>query len=224
MANEVSTNEVSKKSCCWSVTINNPTADDFQQWSVLSGLHWVRSVTGQVEKGENGTPHIQGMVNTLSVRFSQVKKALPRAHIEAARSPTALAQYVVKEDTRVSSLPTVKVASQREVQEALLDEVLYYGHIRYEWNGCLFLEFLEEYPGRFLADWEYWVDRAVNRLVREGYYGVEFVMANPQVRTAFRKYFVSIMYRTYNERQARIHQASPSPPAPIQEEGSPELS
>lgn len=194
--------DASKKSCCWSITINNPTADDFQQWNMLSGNRWVREVIGQVEKGENGTPHIQGMLKTLSVRFSQVKGALPRAHIEPAKNPTALARYVAKEDTRVSSIPTIKVATQKEVQEALLEEVLFYGHTKYEWNGCYFMDFLESHPLQFARDWETWLDRAVNRLIREGYYGVEFVVANPQVRMAFKKYFVSILYRTYNAREA----------------------
>lgn len=200
--------EASTKSCCWSVTINNPTAEDFQQWEALKGLHWVRERTGQLEKGENGTPHIQGMVKTLSVRFAQLKKALPRAHIEKARSETALAKYVAKADTRVSSLPTIKIATQAEVQTTLLDEILKYGHTIYDWNGCYFLEFLETHT-IMEHDWEYWLDRAVNRLIREGYFGVEFIVSNPQIRTAFKKYFRSILYRTYAASQEATTPASP---------------
>lgn len=189
-----------QKSCCWSVTINNPTPDDFQQWESLKSAHWVREVSGQIEKGDQEqTPHLQGMVRTLSVRFSQVKKALPRAHIEAARSPGALARYVAKEDTRVAALPTVRVATQADVQRALLKEIRENPNFdKYEWNGYYFLDFLATKGWKIEKDWEYWTDRAVNRLIREGYYGVEFVMSNPQVRTAFKKYFVAILYRTYN--------------------------
>lgn len=188
------------KGVCWSITINNPTADDFHQWESLKDQKWVRSVEGQIEKGDNETPHIQGMLRTQSVRFSQIKKALPRAHIEKARSEAALAKYVAKEETRVSTIPKTKVASQSDVQQALLDEVLLYGHQFFDWNGCYFLDFLNTKGHLLQAEWENWTDRAVNRLIREGYYGVEFVMANPQVRAAFRKYFVAILYRTYNAR------------------------
>lgn len=188
------------KGVCWSITINNPTTDDFQQWESLKGQHWVRSVEGQLEKGEEGTPHLQGMIRTLSVRFAQVKKALPRAHIEKARNEVALAKYVAKEETRVSAIPKAKVANQMDVQTALLDEVLLHGHKFFDWNGAYFLEFLDKHGHTMATDWEIWVDRAVNRLIREGYYGVEFVMANPQVRVAFKKYFVAILYRTYNAR------------------------
>jgi len=45
------------------------------------------------------------MVKTPQVRFSAVKKAFPRAHIEVARNPAALATYVSKEETRVGQLP-----------------------------------------------------------------------------------------------------------------------
>lgn len=212
-----------EKGCCWSVTINNPTAEDFQQWDALKGLHWVREVMGQIEKGENGTPHIQGCVKTLSVRFAQVKKALPRAHIEKAKSPAALVKYVAKQETRLAALPTTKIATQVDVQKALLEEVLLYGHTRYEWPGTYFLEFLETHT-IIDRDWEYWVDRAVNRLIREGYYGVEFVMANPQIRQAFKKYFRAILYRTYNARsQEAVSQAQgTSQEARIQEADGPD--
>lgn len=61
-------------------------------------------VDGQLEKGENGTPHYQLILKTPQVRFSAVKKAFPRAHIEVARNVQALEQYVKKDETRVSAL------------------------------------------------------------------------------------------------------------------------
>ena len=81
-------------------------------------LHWVKEVTGQLEKGEEGTLHIQGMVRTQSVRFAALKKALPRAHIEIARCPAALAKYVSKVETRIAPLALIRTANQNDVQIA----------------------------------------------------------------------------------------------------------
>lgn len=195
---------MSDKSCCWSITINNPTAEDFQQWETLKGLSWVRSVQGQIEKGEQEeTPHLQGMVKTLSVRFSQVKKALPRAHIEKARNEVALAKYVAKEETRVSTLPKVKVATQIEVQQYCLTVTLSrcYNWLKIEDPSSIEdVELLSRCETQIRENWENILDDAVNTLILQGYYGVEFVVSNPQVRTAFKKYLPAIMYRTLNDR------------------------
>ena len=45
------------------------------------------------------------MLKTPHIRFSAIKKQFPRAHIEIARNPIALQQYVVKTETRVGELP-----------------------------------------------------------------------------------------------------------------------
>lgn len=199
---------MSDKSCCWSITINNPTAEDFQQWESLKGQPWVRSVSGQIEKGEQEeTPHLQGMVKTLSVRFSQVKKALSRAHIEKARNEAALAKYVAKEETRVSTLPKVKVATQIEVQQYCLTVTLSWC---YHWleiedpSSIEDTELLSRCETQIRENWENILDDAVNSLILQGYYGVEFVVSNPQVRTAFKKYLPAIMYRTLNDRNKAI--------------------
>lgn len=203
-----------EKSCCWSITINNPTPDDFQQWESLKDQPWVRSVSGQIEKGENETPHIQGMVNSLSVRFSQIKKALPRAHIEAAKNPKALAKYVAKEDTRVSTIPTAKVATQADVQKRILKLTLerylelghenvkdkFYGWLKnIKYSKLLRTEHVVQSP-------DYWIDTAVSELIEEGFYGIEFVMSNPQVRSAFKNYFAAIIIRQYAASQDQAAQ------------------
>lgn len=191
----------SEKCCNWSITINNPTDDDNRQWACLKDYPWVKEVQGQLEKGKDGTLHIQGMIKTQSVRFAQVKKALPRAHIEPAKNVNALRQYVNKTETRVAAIAPVKVATQSDVQRVLLESIMLTGFRHYEWTGdpinC-FNEFLAEKELQIKNDWEIWTDAAVSKLIREGYYGVEFVMSNPQVRTAFRKYLPDILYRTYN--------------------------
>lgn len=210
----MTTSEASTKGCCWSVTINNPTGEDFQNWETLRTLHWVREVVGQVEKGENGTPHIQGMVKTVSVRFAQVKKALPRAHIEKARSETALTKYVQKEETRVAQLPQVKVATLPDVQTMCLTVALMFC---YQQDSSLDpldtneLDLIQRYEYAISNNWELILDRAVRALIYQGYYGVEFVVSNPQVRTAFRKYLPAILYRTYNATRQEATQATQAP-------------
>jgi len=87
----------------WSITINNPTSADEEDIARARQKGW--KVDGQLEKGENGTPHYQLLVTTGQVRFSAVKKAFSRAHIEPARNVAALKQYVHKEDTQVAALP-----------------------------------------------------------------------------------------------------------------------
>lgn len=202
------------KGSAWSVTINNPTEDDFRLWNALKGYPWVKEVIGQIEKGEEeGTPHIQGMVKTQHVRFSQLKKALPRAHIEKARKPDALANYVQKDETRVSTIPTTKVATQQDIQRRLLkmtlDKYLTTGG---ENNKDRFYGWLQVEAVRNKHFTESWLDAAVKQLVLEGYYGIEFVVSNPQVRLAFKKYFCEIIIREYGA------QTNSSPESSVEEE------
>lgn len=57
---------------------------------------------GQLEKGENGTLHIQFYVNYKDPkRFSAMKKIDAAAHWEVVKVNNAAISYVLKEDTRV---------------------------------------------------------------------------------------------------------------------------
>lgn len=191
---------MSGKASCWSITINNPTEDDTIQWQALKNAPWVKEVKGQLEKGDNDTPHIQGMVRTEHVRFAQIKRALPRAHIEPAKNTLALSNYVEKVDTRVGAIPQVRVATQKDVQDKVYDLVNDCGPLRYGDHFSIKLILVHGDEWRVGKDWEYWLDLAVNSLICEGFYGVEFVMSNPQIRNAFKKYFVSILFRTMKAR------------------------
>lgn len=107
----------------WSITLNNPTAEELKVWETATTHHWVKEVIGQIERGEAGTEHIQGMLKTVAVRFAQVKKLFPRAHIEVARNTAALQQYVQKDDTRVRTLDpqvsSIQAVTPRSLQDAL---------------------------------------------------------------------------------------------------------
>jgi Putative viral replication protein. len=61
-----------------------------------------RYVNGQVEKGKEGTIHIQYYLNfENSVRLSQLKKHCPKSHFEPVGKDNGASAYAMKEDTRV---------------------------------------------------------------------------------------------------------------------------
>lgn len=84
----------------WLITINNPTPED--RIAVRSLPKVVKYHVGQDEIGEKtGTLHIQSYVYSDYVRFSQIKRWLPRAKILKADKPIAVEQYVQKLHTSV---------------------------------------------------------------------------------------------------------------------------
>lgn len=86
----------------WLLTVNNPEESDDVDISRAREKGWL--VEGQKEKGKDGTEHYQIYVRSKQ-RFSALKKAFPRAHIEVCHNPDAARQYVKKEDTRIGCLP-----------------------------------------------------------------------------------------------------------------------
>lgn len=173
----------------WSITINNPTDADLESWKHAKALHWVKEAIGQLEKGENGTLHIQGLLKTDKVRFSQVKRAFPRAHVEPARNLPALEAYVQKSETKVATIVTAKIATASDIQRQLHSEVLEFRD-RYH-PGLSFPEIRSQIE----KNWEAFLDSAVEKLMLQGYYGAEFVVCNPQVRGAYRRYIYPMVMR-----------------------------
>lgn len=93
------------RSACWSITINNPTPDELKFTQVETN-GW--KIEGQLERGSEGTLHYQGMLDTPNKPvFITVKRAFPRAHIEAAKRRDLLKVYVNKEATREASVASV---------------------------------------------------------------------------------------------------------------------
>lgn len=207
----------------WSITINNPTEDDKRQWAALGQLPWVKKADGQLEKGkENGTVHIQGYVATQHGRFlTKLREALPRAHVEVARNPSALVNYTKKEDTRVGKIEQVKTAGPADVQNELYQELLYNGRNFFKtWrlDQESFEENLENHKDMILKYWETLFDAAISRLIRQGYYGVEFAAANQQIRVAFKKYLPDILYRCHKQHEAATQECTPPPSEARREE------
>jgi len=189
---------MSDRAIHWSVTINNPRDDDEENIATARARGWI--VEGQKEVGENGTPHYQLYVNTRSQqRFTALKKVFPRGHIEIARNPKAVKQYVHKEETRVAELPNSDryVTSQKRLWELVVDE-LHGGDIpkKYRIDGATDEPFDE---GRFVPLEAF--DCACDRLIRKGFHCVETMAVNPQVRSAWKTFWSSIIARRVLDRQ-----------------------
>ena len=176
------------RSTCWSITINNPIAADEENIARARQQGW--KVEGQKELGDNGTPHYQLLVRTPQVRFSAVKKAFPRAHIEAARNPSALEQYVHKDETRVGELD-----KQSEM----------YPSLSKFWD--LFFQFCHDDANTSVQEQRLVVDlikpkeieklfeRFVSEYIQKGYH-IETIACNPATISCIRKYGISILKRS----------------------------
>lgn len=176
-----------KRGTSWSVTINNPIKADDDNIGLAKSRGW--KVIGQLEKGDQGTEHYQLLVKTPQVRFSALKKAFPRAHIEVARNVDALEQYVTKEETRVGELPENK--SYLSLADLWLK---FYDYLTLSSSIDQYkLEALDE------DKWLQLFDSCVSALITNGY-NVETMGVNPQVRGCVKKYGLAIYWRSQNIR------------------------
>lgn len=86
----------------WFITVNNPTEEIKKKIREIANAK--NDYVFQVEKGEQGTVHIQGvLLYKHPQRFSSIKKLLPTAHIEPVISLKDAIDYCTKEETRVSA-------------------------------------------------------------------------------------------------------------------------
>lgn len=171
---------LSLRATCWSITINNPTENETK--CEVPG--W--KMEGQYEEGKEGTRHFQGMLKTPQVRFAQVKKAFPRAHIEVARNKEALALYVNKKETRVAIYEAQGVPSMFEYQLIVASR----------WNNEVFQEYEQMYPTKPPDEHAMlYLDNIVSSLIVEGYKGIEFIAINPMWRASWKKFYSSIIIR-----------------------------
>lgn len=85
----------------WVFTWNNPQPEGGPNISTVADQ--AKYVVYQLEKGENGTPHFQGLIVFSTVKsLKQLKNMLPAAHFEVMRGSLEQAEkYCTKEDTRI---------------------------------------------------------------------------------------------------------------------------
>lgn len=189
--------DTTKRSTCWSLTINNPTDDDEECIALARQKGW--KVTGQKEAGTEGTPHYQLMLRTPQVRFSAVKKAFPRAHIEAARELAALEKYVGKEEGRISLLPVAqaKYPSLSKFWKLIWERINERDiHIIQAWEGDI--EWCEAKGGFPLPTREQAYHEAVGMLISRGYY-VETIAVNPATLSSWKRHGDDILRRVLRE-------------------------
>lgn len=176
---------MSDRATCWSITINNPTEEELK--CEMPG--W--KLEGQLEQGESGTIHFQGMLTTTQQRFGAIKRQFPRAHIEVAKDRRALAKYVHKDETRVAEYDTQTGIT---IFRAQANVAAAWDHKTWEdWK-----EFNNErgLQRKDLGDvaLEY-VDEIVGRMIRDGVKGIEFIAINPMWRSSWKKFYADIITR-----------------------------
>lgn len=187
----------SVRATCWSITINNPDEGEEEQIALAKQKGW--KVEGQKEVGKEGTLHYQLLVRTPQLRFSSLKKAFPRGHIEIARNPVALQQYVHKEESRVGALPnTDKYVTSNKQLWCLVIDILESATIPKEHRICIG----ESYAYSMKFDALEAFDYAIRELIMQGLYGVESMGVNPQVRGSWLRYWSAMVVRRQKDRQS----------------------
>lgn len=192
------------KATCWSITINNPTDDDVR----IDMPGW--KLEGQFEVGKEGTRHFQGMLKTPHVRFSAVKKLLPRAHIEVAKNPQALQKYVHKEESRVDVYTPGDVPTIFQYQEIVAT-----AWCPDEWSKMVENVLEEKIDDTAML----YLDILVKRDIESGKRGCEWIAINPMWRSSWKKFWRSIIKRHANEKAKLQEEASGKEDAESEQEG-----
>ncbi len=90
-----------KRNRNWCFTLNNYTKSDIAQLHKEKHDLSLKKFCFQEEKGENGIPHLQGVIAYSNAKsFSSMKKLLPKAHWEKCRNLKAALAYCSKDETR----------------------------------------------------------------------------------------------------------------------------
>jgi len=98
----------------WCFTLNNYTEEELSQLSQT--IVSAQDFAYQCEKGENGTPHIQGCVKWKNQRrFETLKNLYPRYHWEKCRNWKASYEYCQKEEGRIDGPWTKQKARMGDI-------------------------------------------------------------------------------------------------------------
>jgi len=177
----------------WSITINNPTEAE----TTVNIPGW--KLEGQFEVGKEGTRHFQGYLRTPQCRFSAIKKALPRAHIEPAKNVAALKKYVHKEESRVDVYTPGSVPTIFEYQETVASA----------WNNDEWAQLSQNVLEENIDDLAMlYLDTLVKRDIEAGKRGCEWIAINPMWRSSWKKFWRSIIKRHARSQTLRTEEAS----------------
>lgn len=125
---------MAKRSRAWAFTVNNYSEEDQQQVEALDTQYLVYGK----EKGEEGTPHLQGYAYFKTQRtLTSLKKKLPRAHLEVAKGSaeqnrvycTKEGEFVERGDQPYVSGKPSAVERNKRLREAPLLELVESGEL-----------------------------------------------------------------------------------------------
>lgn len=86
----------------WLCTLNNPTEDPEGYLKLWHTQAKATYVCGQLEKGQEGTPHIQFFLNFgQPKRLAALKKHCKKAHFEIVKVNNGAHDYCMKEESRL---------------------------------------------------------------------------------------------------------------------------
>lgn len=103
----------------WCFTLNNYSQDNINTLTQLNCDY-----VFQEETGENGTPHLQGvLIYKNAISFNSVKKIIPKGHIEYCNNVKASIEYCQKEETRTGKI--FKKITNDNVKDPLDGKELY---------------------------------------------------------------------------------------------------
>lgn len=169
------------------------------------------ALDGQMEKGEEGTPHFQGMLRTPKVAFSTVKRYFPRAHIEKARAPQALAKYVHKQETRLAEFTQKnRIPTIFEFQKEIIQLLPTVDEVNAQWKARVLAA--EEHPTerrkieKLTIDDHFMevLDKQTNVMIEDGIKGIEFIAINPMWRSSWKRFWKPILNRTEEYTDASV--------------------
>ncbi len=113
----------------WGFTLNNWTKDEMTHWHKHIFKYKIIKFRIQVEIGEKKTEHLQGAVTFKNaVRFSTLKKLLPRANWYIANNPEALYKYCSKKETSTGEAWQWELPKKKELTD---EELRFHLHLQY---------------------------------------------------------------------------------------------
>lgn len=183
------------RSTNWSVTAfydtPNTPSKSTREYQIEDSRRKGWIVSGQVEKcPDTGSFHFQLSVKTPQVRARALMDAFPHAEVQVARNPSALDNYVHKEETRVEELKKVCIAiTWSNVCDKFFDWI-YQSDVDELWKT-------RDYEKR-LDLWDQFIDESIGQGIR-----CELIGVNPQYRSSIQKYWNGMCCQAQARRQDR---------------------
>jgi len=161
-------------------------------------------VDGQLEVGENGTPHYQFYINTQKqVRFSAIKRVFPKAHIECSHDMKKVESYCKKWKTRQTDTKTVKIERWDPDSDERYTTKMFWADLASIW-----FEVYEETDTDIMLVYDYCVQQLIDME-----FPCHMVAVQPQNRKAFQLYGLQMM----NYYRRHIHNETAGPQQPDRE-------